>query len=451
MNTSNLYQQWLDDVRVPVQRGSPCFTEQWIDRESTTEKGLFDMHGVWLSLRGVLAKPGVNPTESAWRELACIDYSVLAEASSTSMAGQIYLKGRAGVGTQVGEIRQFFINLAGSDPEDPQQLMNYNVFRNVTNGNKIPLHTAFEVAVELLGCQKQNLLTSHDFLPMEIDSQQHHDSIIVAPLTEDDLLDSDSDEAIAIVRLPSITEFVEAMVASVQNDVFMIALQDVGQQKPGKKKGLMITYFPLLEEVAKKMQKAAWGLTNASVSFLPKNTTTRKMSLVNLFTLYRKKEQISNVLRSESKAVQMSFNSVKNKASDMYVFSATESGCSGVRPILNSYLVKLQAASSKVLTTNRTPNDALRSASIMLDDKYQVGVAQWLSNTRNRQSLDLQVNPNRALTEAMVKDFNDLAYHAKSPEYASLVDFSPNCDPNDVRLLLLATLCYGCALYLLFD
>ena len=430
-STSNLYKEWLADASVPVQRGSPCFTEEWIDRESTIEKGLFDMHGAWLSFRGVLSSPGQNPTKAAWRELVSIDYSTMVEAPIDSIAGKLLEKGHAGVGNRVGDIRQFFMNLAVSDPNDPLQLMNYYGSRDGDKSRECALHLGFDVAVELLHCQKNNSLINPD-LSEEIATQQKLQSNTVTLQTKDDLLDSDSDDTLVEVRCPSITEFVEAMISSVHNDAFMIALQDVGKQKAGRKKGMMTTYFPLLEEVAKKMQKAAWGLENASASFLPKNTTTRKMALVNLFTLYRKKEQISNVRRSESQAVKANFCKGSNKCSDMYVFSATESGCSGVRPILNSYLVKLQTVSLKQTTMNRTPNDALRVASIMLDEKYMVGVAQWLSNTRNRQSLDLQVNPNRALTEAMVKDFNDLTYHAKSPELALLVDFSPNCDPNEV-------------------
>ena len=246
------------------------------------------------------------------------------------------------------------------------------------------------------------MLINPNFLN-ETETQEQPQSNTITLHIDDDLLDSDSDDTLVEACSPStITEFVEAIISSVDNDVFMLALQDVGKQKAGKKKGMITTYFPLLEEVAKKIQKATWGLENASTSFLPKNTTTRKMALVNLFTLYRKKEQINNVQRSESQAVKAAFCKGHNKCSDMYVFSATKSGCSGVRPIINSYLMKLQTASLKPTTMNRTPNNALRVAPIMLDEIYMVRVAQWLSNTRSRQSLDLQVNPNRALTEAMV-------------------------------------------------
>lgn len=71
----------------------------------------------------------------------------------------------------------------------------------------------------------------------------------------------------------------------------------------------------------------------------------------------------------------------------------------------------------------------------MLDQKFRGQMTSYLSNSKDKEELNLSHDPNKAAFDDMAKVFNDPSYVAPEPKEADEIDYE-DLDPNDVRLLV---------------
>ena len=433
--TNNLYTRWLHDRLVPVVAGYPCYDE---DTFSENPRGPINMHAVMLDLVRALNEACNNdiahnkPSLENWKELAMLDYSNL-DRDSSELAKALLVRGNSGVGNEIHVVRQFFMNLVVSDPYDAlnKQLNGYLL---VDNERKSNMHVAYDAAVEILGSGGPQAPTEKN---KGNDDEKHNDDHDDAE--KENHCPTEPREC-PPTRTPAFAEIVDAMYNAIDPVEFMEALQDTGEQKPKKNGSGMVVTFLKIDAQSKKMLR----LVHASkYSWMPKNPTAVKMALTTELLFNRKHVEVQHVHKSAAK----SFVKANPNSKLMFVFYPELDNCTGLKSVLLYFLNAAHTNYSiKKQSLDRTPNDALRVVSIMLDEKYRTQTTIWLSNKKDRQAMDQCKDPNKAMIEAMVADFNDPKYIASSPANERLVvwDTAPALDPNDVSISCSAWLIVVC-------
>jgi hypothetical protein len=238
----------------------------------------------------------------------------------------------------------------------------------------------------------------------------------------------------------SITEIVDLMIQSINEEKLVLALQDVGTQVQ-KKKGQSLkleTTFPKLQDLAAIMRKNAWqpfkNQEKDLPEFLQKRTTTRvQIGIVSYLDVKRKQVPIRNVYESIRKIISKNFP--QESPSEIYALYPEEKELMGLRSILTNHLEELRLTYNQKTkkTDENTPNDAARLVSILLEEEHRVPVAYWLSKKRTKEEQDLAVPHKKAFLKTVAKDFfNNSNYIAKSPEDTGSLEWDPVIDPNDV-------------------
>ena len=389
------------------------------------------MHAIKHDLRHALqdanyAEKHTNPGLIGWIHLGELNYADLRDQSDPQhkhLAEVLLQRGKCGVGEHKAAVRQFFMNLACSDPSDPEQLEDYQS----DPAHKKIIHTAYDAAVYLLGHLHSKVTSAAD--EAELDNIDEPVSGGRAGAGADPAA-----QDITTDKGPSVDEIIEAAYNSVEANEFM---QDAGAQiqKTRKRKTrettTWITTYPQLDAEALKMRKAIGKL--GACPFLPQNATRLKELIAIELNLKRSKKD----LKILHKSVTEHFAKENPRAKEMYVFYPEEKDCGGLKIVLRNLFQSLRAKHEKQKTQIRVPNDALRVAATMLDPTCRNGCAEWMSNLKSKDFLNQSTSPRTALVEKMVKDFNNPNYVARSPAKAELVQSKSNTklDPNDVSTL----------------
>jgi len=219
-----------------------------------------------------------------------LNYANLEEDTANPTLAKVILeRGNNGVGRHIGSVRQFFMNLACSDPDDPDQLQDYQT----EYAKKRTIHLAYDAAVMLLGKRHGKAASSSSNIePVTAADASDNEPEVGAgddeEEVEDEFFSGDG---------PSVAEMVEAAYKSVKPDEFMLALQDKGQQKERRSKGRvkLVTVWPDLDKQALKMRRAVGKLGHCP--WLPQNTTTVKKHISTELQLVRTRKPIKNVHR----------------------------------------------------------------------------------------------------------------------------------------------------------
>jgi hypothetical protein len=249
----------------------------------------------------------------------------------------------------------------------------------------------------------------------------------------------DSTQKMALPKM-TVSEIVDAMIASIDETQFVIALQDVGTQvskKQGKKNRLETT-FPKLNQLVATMRKHAWKPFTKKEKdlpeFLQKRPTTRvQIGIVSYLQVKRKKVSIKHVFQS----IREIFLEHFPNETEMYALYPEEEELTGLRNVLINHFEELRITYNEKTgnINSRTPNDAARLVCIMLDENHRQTVDYWLSNKRTREEQDLGVSHKDASLEDFAKlCFNNPDYVAKGPEDTGPLEWDTMIDPNDVSI-----------------
>jgi hypothetical protein len=105
----------------------------------------------------------------------------------------------------------------------------------------------------------------------------------------------------AMVKVLTIDEIFNAMIGSITEAEFIVALQDVGKEHVKKERGknVFIMVFLDLISIAAKMRKAAWDMLDDNTELPPflkgKLVTRVRDSIVTMLDTLRKRTSIKNV------------------------------------------------------------------------------------------------------------------------------------------------------------
>jgi hypothetical protein len=311
-----------------------------------------------LPLASLNCKDGTNPDKEIGNHLEqnlirsiCVYYGQNTHSSDPNE------RKRCPSPVHLGFIRQFALNLAVSNPNKKKhpQLMHYCTIPE----EKSNLHRAYDAAVLLLGKlsdksfsvpslnvgAKARSLATGNFASMTADNDTETD----INNEDDDAADTDSNESDnqkklpalkkeqkkeaqknnssnydspasassdtdesafvsyasaarnAMVKVLTIDEIVNAMIGSITEAEFIVALQDVGKEHVKKERGknVFVTVFPDFISIAAKMRKAAWDMLDENTELPPflkgKLVTRVRDSIVTMLDTLRKRTSIKNV------------------------------------------------------------------------------------------------------------------------------------------------------------
>jgi hypothetical protein len=214
-------------------------------------------------------------------------------------------------------------------------------------------------------------------------------------------------------------------------DEIMVALQDVGT-KVTKGKAAGEIRYTLLIKAAMKTQKTL--LAKYKNLGFPKNPTECKREIANHCIHIRKLKDVINL--------PTEFHNYKNADGQVFVIN-TELVDGGYR-VAMAALLSHWGTKLKESIDQRNPNDALRLAAILLDDKHRTAVQKIMTNLKSdRKQQDQAACPVQAFYSVVSADFTSPSYVANSPALADQIEGHEEMDPNDVSP-------YWCFMYLCY-
>jgi hypothetical protein len=203
-------------------------------------------------------------------------------------------------------------------------------------------------------------------------------------------------------------------------DEIMVALQDVGTKVTKGKAAGEIRYTLLIKAVT-KTQKTL--LAKYKHLGFPKNPTECKREIANHCIRIRKLKDVINL--------PTEFHNYKNADGQVFVIN-TELVDGGYR-VAMAALLSHWGTKQKESIDQRNPNDALRLAAILLDEKHRAAVQKIMTNLKSdRKQQDQAACPAQAFFSVASADFTSPSYVAKSPALADQIEGHEQMDPNDV-------------------
>jgi hypothetical protein len=111
----------------------------------------------------------------------------------------------------------------------------------------------------------------------------------------------------------------------------------------------------------------------------------------------------------------------------------------GFNVILDAMFSYWESKKSKSVS-QRVPNDALRTAAILLDpdNRGTVSIIMSNKNDQKRAHIDQATCPIQAFFNKAAADFTNVSYVAKSPAKQNLIEGHESFDPNDVDRITLS-------------
>jgi hypothetical protein len=205
-------------------------------------------------------------------------------------------------------------------------------------------------------------------------------------------------------------------------DELLTALQDVGTRvTKGKSAGEM--RYNDLTKAASITQKTL--LAKYKHVGVPKNATECKRQIASHCIRIRK--QVDMV------SLPAAFHKYANSEGRVFIIN-TDVNNGGYRIVLSA-LLSFWGGKLKESLEQRNANDALRLASILLDEKHRSTVQQIMTNLKqDRKQQDQATCPIHAFYAVVSQDFTNPSYVAKSPALANKIVGHEEMDPNDVSL-----------------
>jgi hypothetical protein len=208
---------------------------------------------------------------------------------------------------------------------------------------------------------------------------------------------------------------------------FVCGLQDEGKQD--KKKPHVIKYGSL-DRLARDIVDR---LAKHEPPGMPANVTRRKHDVTKILVSMRKHVDKTSARLELVSIVNDPKNKITLVSEPEKMFVVTNDIANAGFNVAMTALLAAWSQRSVGTNLSRTPNDALRVASIMLDADIRGGIHGLLCSRRDRNKQDQPISTEQGLYEVCVEKFNDPSYIARVPNEVELLENYEFMDPNDTE------------------
>lgn len=208
---------------------------------------------------------------------------------------------------------------------------------------------------------------------------------------------------------------------------FMVAIQEIGiADKKSEKKDTKVLY-PIIRKLACSIYSAIVGSAEYHSVQWQSNASRTYDIIEGLLLVGRKKVDTARVRPELRSILELNLGEGESLPSMMYYFTNEADG--GLQVLKNTLKDKFVKSTNKQ-AINRTPNDALRVAGILLLPKNRSSFS-GTSKRNNRVQSDQPVSTTIAFSESTQNDFSDATLEITHPLKLRLLKGFDKFDPND--------------------